>query len=224
MSINERTRQEMKDKLILFSSALFGAVLLAHIVDQSHGRVFWTVLLGAVGVFSLGLRAVIHKFTLLGDKQATPHQAIVLAVGSLSLDSARRKAFEIIDDPAKFRTATASVPLPEDGTSLPQTVRELFARYDSIEAVRGDLKLRRDLIGASDYMQGMTRIGQDIESTEVVVRVNDPRLYVIDGSETTLAEAANDSYPSVYHYLLCVAAHLYPEVEMQILSRKEVSP
>jgi len=83
-------------------------------------------------------------------------------------------------------------------------VRSLFATYAVIAA--GGMQLRREDVGPYVREPQFVRIGTDVEHADVVVRISDGRVFVIEDDGAPLADLS-DEHATVWHYLLEVSEH-----------------
>jgi len=83
-------------------------------------------------------------------------------------------------------------------------VRSLFSTYATIAA--GGMQLRREDVGSYLRDPQFVRIGSDLEHADVVVRINDGRVFVIEDDGTPLPDLS-DEHATVWHYLLEVSEH-----------------
>ena len=89
------------------------------------------------------------------------------------------------------------------GNDVPsgEMIRDFFSRFDLAQAIRGETIIARDRIAPSALKPGSTRIGSDMEFTEIVVHDGEDRVFDVDGSEAYDPGPA-EGYRTIYHYIL----------------------
>jgi hypothetical protein len=120
----------------------------------------------------------------------------------LSIGEAKRRCESLFSDTRIFKCVESTTGGDANIDWLAPYLRELFSRYETIEAIYGDARLGRREIAPSELDSRFIRIGTGIEHTQLVVKPGEEIVYVIDGSETTDDELKENSYPSIYHWLL----------------------
>jgi hypothetical protein len=94
-----------------------------------------------------------------------------------------------------------------DDLNLHSTVRSLFTAYKMISG--GGMELRRAEVCPYSRDRSLVQIGTDIDGAAVVVRPVDGRVFVVEDDGQNDIDLT-DAYPSVWHYVLEVAEHTFP--------------
>ncbi len=127
-------------------------------------------------------------------------------VFALPIDVARAEAQRLLADALEY--CCVEVPLDDVIRRIVQSfgpsLREFFTRYESVEEVHGDTRLSRQLIGPATNDPSFTRVGEDMEFSEITAAPGTDEVLLHWG------EAPGDEpparYPSIYHFLLAHAA------------------
>ena len=98
--------------------------------------------------------------------------------------------------------------MPLNG-SVPELVGRLFRRYSVINTLYSDVTISHELCRPTNLLPAFVKIGEHTAHDELLVKHDDDRLYVFDGGD---GDPFEDSYPSVYHYLLSIIAIVHPEL------------
>jgi hypothetical protein len=93
--------------------------------------------------------------------------------------------------------------------SLPSGVMVLQKQYKSISSVRGETNINFAKITRWKVNKNYYKIGTDVMGSYILIRPDDETIYLLDGSENTEEEISDNSYPSIYHYLLVIIKDLY---------------
>ncbi len=147
------------------------------------------------------------------DYQRANHAAghmeqAISEIKGLNIEEAKKLASQLLEDTTKFKLIQASIDLQVQ-YQLPASLQEFFSAYESIEAIAGEARLSRNLIGPSEYQKGFLRIGTNSDFTEIAVRPREDYIYEVDGSERNEADFAVSRLPSIYHWVLVTAKVLY---------------
>lgn len=134
---------------------------------------------------------------------------------SMTIEEAKLKAEKLLEDVNKFTCSPGKMITEELFCILPQTVNDLFAKCADLKAVAGEAHLSVEDIGPSKYHHGFIRIGTDSDFVELVVEANKDPVYEVDGTES-LEDLQENSFPSVYHWVLFVNFVLYDISETDI--------
>lgn len=196
------------ERLQLIFSAVAGAGLVGYVAAGGFNRTFLTVAVAALAVFIAAGMLVdrwLARRTPRGAPAVTPQET---ALRRLDLPEARRRALELLANPAKFRVVAGPGVVP-GGISLPPAVGDLFSRFAKVQMEYGDLVLDASTLAPSKVHRGFTAIGSDVAHSEVLVRPDGETVYVADPDERNVKTF--EHYPSVYHLLVCNAAVVYPE-------------
>ena len=195
----------------VWSSILLGAFLTAWLCVRTVSFGFFLVFLLAVLVLAVVFHGAVGVLVWLQGRYpvAKETRAKLKEIDQLSIETARGKVEQILQDIEKFRCVRASGAPPEEIRSLGVYVSEVLAAYERIETVQPDACLGWSEIGRSNLNPECTRIGYCIDGTEIVVKSGGDTIYVIDGSERGSEDLAGDSYPSIYHWILATYATVY---------------
>jgi len=117
-------------------------------------------------------------------------------VGAMSLEEARTAFDNLIAEGGELYVgpADSATPLPE---GLGPITREFFSRYGTLKTRLGGFELSAAGIRASEYIHGFVSIGHS-EDWDVVQRLGNDEVFVVEGSETQEAEMET-RFPSIYH-------------------------
>ncbi len=190
----------------LLGTLVVASLVVAFFLTRRVTLQFFVVFVLACGALGGVYMWLLKKLSEWRDRRSAPFRdeltRIQSRVASLNLDDAKRQVETLLTDPRYYRSRT-SPPTPHDAPALAvvgPAARLFFETYESVEEVRGDIRLDRADIGASKFNPAFIRLGRSTDSTEVVARRNDDTVYEIDGSEVSGAE--QPGYRSIYHWLL----------------------
>ena len=117
-------------------------------------------------------------------------------VNSLPLEEAKQKAIAILSDAKKFRLKQASGhwdhPLAKQ---LGPATTGFFDAYESVEEIGREFSVSRNSVGASSVRNGFLKIGSDFESSDLLVRPGEDRVFIVTDAEHNL----DDGFTTIYH-------------------------
>ncbi|CAI4030256.1 hypothetical protein DNFV4_00684 [Nitrospira tepida] len=188
--------------LVLALCAHFIAILLVGGVSVEYLVVFGVAFVLVGLIFDLAIKVVVRSTerSLAPFKQR--YDSVKARISALSLSEAKRRALTLLEDGSKFvciRRATTEDPHLE---GLPQGLKDFFGQFESVEAVEGELQLRRADICNSKFNPEFIRVGAESDFREIVVRPNEESIFVIDGSESDLYDWPRYAHRSIFHFLL----------------------
>ena len=85
---------------------------------------------------------------------------------------------------------------------LPPQARRFFEAYRSVQT--NSMQLSRTEVGPHEQAPGWFTVGSDLEHADVIVRLSDGLVAVVEGNEAPELDLS-DAHPSLWHYLLIVA-------------------
>ena len=201
----------MKDGPKIWSAILVGAFLVAWLCVRTVSLRLLGVFLMAVLIIGVVVRGAVWVLVWLQrrDPVAKEMSTKLIEINQLSIETAREKATQILQDINRFKCVRASSPPPEEICSLGVHVSNVLGVYERIETVKPDTCLGWNEMGRSDLNPEFIRIGYCIDGTEIAVKPSADIVYLIDGSEAGEADVAGDSYPSIYHLILATYTNVY---------------
>jgi hypothetical protein len=146
------------------------------------------VILGSLGVL-LWLGAREHR----GTKRDLEE------IDSLPEAKARTIALELLARRDLFTSKLATETLTNP--SLPASVREVLERYEEI--VRDEFWVGRAALSQSTRRAGFTKIGEDEEFEEILVRPGDERIHLSFGHVPN--NEPTETVPTLWHQLIIVS-------------------
>jgi len=124
-------------------------------------------------------------------------------IRALPLEQARSAAEAALADSTRFHVE-ASLP---DGTELSELapdLRAFFERYARVASLGAFIsELGHHTIRPSCVLNGYIAIGTHVEHTELAARPGDETIWVL-AEDVPPEDAVEESFPSIYHYLLFV--------------------
>lgn len=132
---------------------------------------------------------------------------IRLELNALSLPEAKRRATELLRNPAIFETKEAHSPDASLLTNLGPTLHEFFLTFDSVRAVKGEFFVGIEWVARSHDPQHLIKLGIDIAGAEYVVAQDSDE--IIERDE---ADSASTTHKSIYHLILLSAWTLSPSM------------
>jgi hypothetical protein len=126
--------------------------------------------------------------------------ADIALVNSLPLEAAKRKALTLISDTKRFRTKPASSQWDNViAKQLGPATASFFDAYESVEEIGREFAVGRAAVRASSLRQGFLRIGSDFESSELVLRPGEDRVFIVTDPEHDL-----DSGSTTIFHAICL--------------------
>jgi hypothetical protein len=113
---------------------------------------------------------------------------------------ARSFALELLRRPGLFILKPAVGGL-ETALPLPASISELLGQYE--EVVRGEFWVGRTALSQAPRVRGFTKIGEDFEFEEILVRAEDERVYSLYGDAP--AQEPLESVRSIWHKIINVS-------------------
>lgn len=171
----------------------------------------WGVLLLLLVIPTLALiaLAVWWLWWALGQTSAptsgsTPSDARLLTyrrqLQQLSFPEAKEQAERILRHDNRFITHPAGAPAYDRRSMLGPTLQAFFHRYD--EVVGRDEYIRRAEIAPCPDNPAYLRIGQDGRGAQLVARPGEDRIIVLSGEDLLDDDEHEETYPSIYHWML----------------------
>jgi hypothetical protein len=177
-----------------FSLILASFLLSLYLAERRINQVFWLSLLSVLAI-SEALSYAFFKWMVQSQIRETArfHDDI-----SVPLDLAKEQVIKKLKTLASA-TPASGIPAMDGSFDLPQSVREFFAAYESVAI--GGIEISVKSVAKSKTKIGFIKIGSGEDSTEIIVRPNDERVWE---SETGDSEEAfqRGGYPSIWHFLL----------------------
>ena len=118
---------------------------------------------------------------------------------NLSKQEVVNLAKAMLNDEEKFHCIRATNTIVPNHEKLPAGLLELFAMYDSIQSLRSEGILEREMIGISSYGPDYLKIGEGLEC-DIAIQSEKEHIFFLDGG----AVEGLESYPSIYHWILTV--------------------
>lgn len=134
-------------------------------------------------------------------KDAESFRRMVESVNAIPLAEARVEAEALLQNGSGFRYSTLPAGKPAPGLS--DDLQEFFAKHGEISVEEGEVWICGSEVKAYEYDKAFLRLGQDGEHTHVAVKANQPAVFVV-ADDVPRAEAVEEEFPSIYHYLLFV--------------------
>ncbi len=201
--------KENRVKKHIVEFALVGVFAATWFYRWNNWR-FWAVAV-AVSLASWLVVRLLPKGKRRPNKMEREFEQLETRVRQLSLPEAKRQFEQMLTRPECYRCESAA---PSDREakvmeSLPESAASLFSEYSLIEQIHGDLRLERSRIGPSSFGREFVVCGRTPD-TEIVVKSGEESCYELDGIEPR--EDLQDSYPSLFHFLLLNAWIVYPDL------------
>jgi len=127
-------------------------------------------------------------------------QAYIQKVLALPFNEVKQQALNLIADSHRFHTIEAPPANNPAIERLGPVLREFFSRFESVRDMQGDFYVGRSAIGDSCLRPGFVKIGSDFESSELVVRPGEDRVFIVTDPEHRL-----DGLPTIYHNICLLA-------------------
>ncbi len=118
-------------------------------------------------------------------------------VAALSIDSARRRALELLHNPSLYEIRPASS--WSDRQSLGLALDQFFTLFASVEDKRGGTRIGHDYVGVSRLRPPSTRVGEDVEMHfELITNPGDDHLYWLSDAVHEL----DNGYKTIWHLIV----------------------
>lgn len=170
--------------------------------DFLHGP-FWPVFFGSFVALGVTLGGLYKALRRSQDRERAEYERLENEIAAMSLEGAKLEAERLLREPGAFQVVAADSPAGTPVSSLPPLVQELFGRYESIVDVHSAAELTRIDVGPSTLRSDLYRIGIHTEHSEVAVGSGSEEVYIL-ADDVPEAEAVEETYQSVYHYLVGV--------------------
>ena len=130
-------------------------------------------------------------------------------VRSTEVEDAVRQVEAALMQRDKFRVVANTAGSLLLDCRIPPLAARLFRRYAMINTIYSDVTISHELSRPSNLLPGYVTIGDYGGHAEILVGQDDERVYVFDGGD---GDPFEDSYPSIYHFLLSIIAIVQPEL------------
>ncbi|MCW5777313.1 MAG: hypothetical protein KIS87_12820 [Phycisphaeraceae bacterium] len=197
--------KEFAPTIILIVAFGFGvAGALGGAFSATHAAVAMVTIVAFIGLM-LGVSFLLLRQARSRNRRYLDEMALIRAsVDLLPYALARQRATVVLRRRNVFDVREACGVDPRL-SALDDSTRELFSTYESIRLRNGDLRLARSLISPSLREKGLIRIGEDMGELEICVDPSTGQLHTIESDTHAITESLG-VYPSIYHWILVVAA------------------
>jgi hypothetical protein len=159
----------------------------------------WLVVAIPVAIFS-----VLAILLSLGARERKVAEVEFRHIAALSETDAKMLALQLLERPGLFSTKPAEGPLA--AFELPSSVSELLEMYDEI--VKGEFWVGRSALTQVPRVPGYTKIGEDFEFEQMLVRSGDQRIY--SSYEESPSTSPMEFMPTLWHKIVAISNVLMP--------------
>jgi hypothetical protein len=181
-------RKKFGEAWQLYSSLFLAAILVTQIVQ----RLSLLQLATLTGTF-IAFGWLVQRFI---EWMITKQVRLEPVLEPLTEGEAVEKGLNLIKTKLTFVPADSSYSPP---AALPRSARDFFRQFSTVKSSTGDFELSVRFFPESTRY-GFIKIGEDDEFRSVIVRGDSEYVYVIDGSEETMADA--EAHASIFHLVV----------------------
>ena len=159
-------------------------------------------------------KRIVESFTKEQGPSPSELAELERLIEGLSADEAVNRVESLLADPEKYsvtRAVRTSAQVAGEIGALGALTRRFFGTYQTVVGRYSDVSIVRDEVARSPLGGDLTTLGHTTADSEIVARPDDDRVFVVDGTESE-EQFFQDSYPSIYHYILWNAYLVYPEI------------
>ncbi len=193
-----------KEEAIAVWGSLMGGLIAAHLIAGSLSLWFLACLLLISGLLFGLWHLFVWGLCAVSQREVSDSAHRLGEIISLKIDDARNQAEEALKDTSVFTCVEADEKLSETISRLGGHTSEVFARYRQIRILGQETVLGWDQIADSEYVEGLTRIGGDMDFIEYAVRPGADEVFELDKPQRSIRDRTGPLYPTIYHLILTV--------------------